>query len=146
MRNTRGMVSLCQQHSIVQFVFNAERTERLLKILGIDAVRDEEIASLIECVERIPINVYFLKDERMQLLEFAERLGGVVKTAMKARDLVPGGRYSHKRNIGCLAVRRCSLAPILKCRIESIAMRTAIPKYFGDFDLVRRNVNRLRRR
>src|SRR5689334_17439515 len=98
----------------------------------------QKLARLIDGVERIAVLVNFAKHDRMQLVDFVERLEGVVQASMKTSDFVPCRRDARERNVSGLSIRLAGLAPRLQSRVDGKAVRTTVPKDFHDLHLVGR--------
>jgi hypothetical protein len=55
----------------------------------------------------------------------------VIQSTVQARQRVPDRRNTNKAGIG-----RNALCPLVDLGFETVAMRTAVPEYFGNLDLI----------
>jgi hypothetical protein len=85
--------------------------------------------------------VDFIEDDRRELLRETERVERVVHLRMRNKVVAEGHRHALEHD-----VRALLLDPCFEVRVEFVAVRAAVPEEFGDFDLARGHVDRLRRR
>src|SRR5690606_34466924 len=132
-------IAAIEEIRTLQLRFDRERRERFLEVLRADAVLLEEGGNLVDGVQVIAVHVNLAKDERVELIELAERLDRIEEPRVDSERIVP-----HRRDADEPDDRGRLLPPRLERRVEREAVSAPVPKHLRHFDLARRDVRRLR--
>ncbi len=104
-------------------------------------MRPEKCTDLLFSVERVAVQMKFSEQCRVQLIEFAQRLGRIKHPRMHAQGVIPDRWNAYEINVSRLLFS----TPRLDQGIKRIAMAAAIPEEFGDLYMTWCSARGLRR-